>query len=144
MGMAHIVERLIFSAVVVPMTNQRFPKQVRLLRPSEFERVFAARSSAESLGIVVYGAANEIGHPRLGLVVSRRIGGAVARNRWKRLLREAFRIAKSGLPPLDLVCVVRGQSPPPLAQMVECLPALVRRIELRLQKVARHSRKESP
>ena len=73
------------------MSDHRFPKQSRLLRASEFERVFDARNSASDAWIVLYGAASELGHPRMGLTVSRRVGNAVVRNRWKRLLREAFR-----------------------------------------------------
>src|SRR6476660_3224228 len=99
------------------MSDQRFPKRARLLRASEFERVFQARNSASDAWLVLYGAASELEHPRIGLTVSRRVGNAVVRNRWKRLLREAFRLSQNQLPPLDLVCVVRGQSPPPLGQM---------------------------
>ncbi len=102
---------------------------MRLLRASEFERVFAARNSASDAWIVLYGAANELGYPRIGLTVSRRAGGSVERNRWKRLLREAFRLAQAELPPLDLVCVVRGQSPPTLGQMRESLIALSGRVQ---------------
>jgi ribonuclease P protein component len=119
------------------MSDHRFPKQSRLLRPSEFERVFDARNSVSDAWIVLYGAASELAGPRLGLTVSRRVGGAVVRNRWKRLLREAFRLTQGDLPPLDLVCVVRGQSPPTLGQMRDSLIALAGRIQGRIEERAK-------
>jgi ribonuclease P protein component len=116
------------------MADNRFPKRVRLLRAREFERVFAARSSAADASLALYGAANDLGYARLGLTVSRRIGGAAVRNRWKRLLREAFRLTQHRLPPLDLVCVARASAPPELRQLMEALPAMACRIERRLKR----------
>ena len=116
------------------MTNHRFSKRLRLLRPGEFERVFAARSSAGDAWIVLYGAENDLGHSRLGLTVSRRAGGAVVRNRWKRLLREAFRLEQHELPPLDLVCIPRAGSHPNLGQLKQSLVALATRIEGQLRR----------
>jgi ribonuclease P protein component len=118
-------------------SDNRFPKRARLLRATEFERVFNARNSASDAWIVLYGAASESGCPRIGLTVSRRVGGAVQRNRWKRLLREAFRLTQAELPPLDLVCVVRGQSPPTLGQLRELLIALSGRVQGRIDGRAR-------
>lgn len=126
------------------MINNRFPKRVRLLRASEFERVFAARSSSVDSSIALYGAANELDHARLGLVVSRRIGGAAQRNRWKRLLREAFRLTQTQMPPLDLVCVVRAEMPPSLVELKESLLQLATRIESKMQEVARRSARKTP
>jgi ribonuclease P protein component len=118
------------------MSDHRFPKRARLLRASEFERVFEGRNSASDAWIVLYGAASELVHPRMGLTVSRRVGGAVVRNRWKRLLREAFRLTQYDMPPLDLVCVVRGQSPPPIGQIRESLIALSSRIQAKIEQRA--------
>jgi ribonuclease P protein component len=114
------------------MPNFGFSKELRLLRASQFERVFAARASANNAWLTVYGANNDVGHPRLGITATRRLGNAVARNRWKRVLREAYRLSQDLLPALDLVCVARAPSPPPLNQLAESLVLLAGRISSRL------------
>lgn len=126
------------------MSDCRFGKRVRLLRASEFERVFDARNSVSDAWIVLYGAASEVDHARIGLTVSRRVGGAVQRNRWKRLLREAFRLSQSQLPPLDLVCVVRGPAPPTLGQLRDSLIALSGRVQGRIDGRAKHREGSQP
>ena len=51
---------------------------------------------------------NETGLPRLGTAVAvRTAGGAVARNRIRRIIRESFRLHQRELPPLDLVVSAR-------------------------------------
>src|SRR4051794_35834980 len=109
-----------------PKTNSslRFPKRLRLLQPSEFERVFAARNSLGNPDLALYGLANELGYPRLGMTVSRKVGNAVARNRWKRLLREAFRLGQHDLPALDFVCVARANQPPELTTLQAILASM--------------------
>lgn len=124
------------TSVSIAMTEHRLPKRLRLLRPGEFERVFAAHCSASNHLIALHGAANQVDHPRLGLAVSRRVGGAVQRNRWKRVLREAFRLTQHDLPPLDFVCVPCGQSPPTLSHLVQAIAALAARIQSKIQPVA--------
>jgi ribonuclease P protein component len=126
------------------MGDHRYPKHVRLLRASEFERVFATRLSAGDASLTVHGAANDLGHSRLGLVVSRRVGGATVRNRWKRLLREAFRLTQCLLPPLDLVCVARSAAPPPLGELIQMLTVLAKRIEQRQHKSESQTTRKIP
>lgn len=116
-----------------------FPKALRLLRTGDFDRVFAARASASDKFLIVYAAVNDVSVPRLGVVVSRKVGGAVARNRWKRLLREAFRQERPQLPPLDIVCLPRHGQPPPLPALRDSLRGLAQRVQERAVRQRRKS-----
>jgi ribonuclease P protein component len=104
------------------------PGAARLKRPIDFKAVYAARQSVASGPLVFYGRQRtDSGAPtRLGLSVSRRVGNAVVRNRWKRRLREAFRLLRQDLPAgFDLVVIVRASGPPeagaPAARRIEQL-----------------------
>jgi ribonuclease P protein component len=81
----------------------------RLSSPNAFRSVFAnGRSYARGVVVVYVAKRSEGGQPRVGYVVSRKVGSAVARNRAKRLLREAVRLEGGGIPEgLDLVVVAR-------------------------------------
>lgn len=118
--------------------DRGFPRTARLTRPADFTRVYGRRQSAASGQLVVYALPNGLpdGRVRLGLSVSRRIGSAVVRNRWKRRLREAFRLMRPDLPRgLDVIIVVRAGEPPGgaagLQQTADSLAALVARVTRR-------------
>jgi ribonuclease P protein component len=116
------------------MTDLRFAKRLRLLKPADFRRVLEARRMVSDQCLRMSGIANGLAHPRLGLTVSRKVGASVVRNRWKRVLREAFRLTQHELPPLDLICIPRSDKCPGLRQLVESLPALARRLEKQLRR----------
>jgi ribonuclease P protein component len=89
----------------------------RLSRSGEFERVYRHGRSTANRHLVLYTFSNpSTPRPRLGLSVSRKVGGAVERNHVKRLLREAFAAAEGELPPgQDIVVVAR----PPVRELAE-------------------------
>ena len=87
-------------------------KRPRLSRSSDFQRIYRQGSSTASRYLVLYSFRRpaEAGAegPRLGLSVSKKLGGAVVRNRVKRLLREAFQGCAGHLAEeYDLVVIAR-------------------------------------
>ncbi len=89
----------------------------RLSRSAEFERVYRHGRSVANRQLVLYAFPNtSTQRPRLGLSVSRKVGGAVQRNKVKRLLREAFSHAEDELVAgQDIVVVAR----PPAGELAE-------------------------
>jgi ribonuclease P protein component len=95
------------------------PKRRRLSRSGEFDRVYRDGSSHATRYLVLYSfprrdeGEEEI---RLGVSASRKVGGAVERNRVKRVLREAFWASSERLPAgHDFVLVAR----PEIGELIE-------------------------
>jgi ribonuclease P protein component len=75
----------------------------------QFLEVYEKGRRAGTASFTVFGSPNSVGHSRLGLTVSRKVGGAVVRSRVKRLLRDIFRRHRQELePPMDIVVNVRS------------------------------------
>ncbi len=86
----------------------------RLSRSAEFDRVYREGRSHSGRHLVLYSFPREAGDdvaPRLGLSVGRKVGGAVERNKVKRLVREAFWQSEERLPAgHDFVVVARSEA----------------------------------
>lgn len=79
------------------MKRFAFPRTSRLRLKKDFEAVFEAGRKTVTGDLVAWHDAGGQEHSKLGLMVSKKTGGAVKRNRLKRLLREAFRLDKREL-----------------------------------------------
>jgi ribonuclease P protein component len=88
-------------------TGKRFPRESRLLRHADFDRVYREGKRHFSANMTVF-FLPRVEPPatglRIGLTVSRALGGAVDRNRMRRRMREAVRMTRPlSAPPIDVV-----------------------------------------
>lgn len=104
-----------------------FSRAMRLSGGAQFRAVYGAKARTASGPLLLHSLPNQLGHPRLGLAVPRRIGTAVRRNLIKRRLREAFRtmqhheLMRHAGGSYDLVASVRPHEPLPLAEYRDAL-----------------------
>ncbi len=88
--------------------DQRFSKKERLQKRKEFQHVFDNGERYGNDQLKIYALSNGDSVSRLGLVVGRKFGNAPRRNRFKRILREAYRLNKGLLSNgVDIVVIPR-------------------------------------
>jgi ribonuclease P protein component len=116
------------------MLDESFRQHEHLRRHADFVRVYQRRRRAGDDRMLVYACENDLPYARLGLSVSRRVGNAVVRNRWKRLLREVFRRQRARLPQgVDLVVVAQPGVAPCLPELSTSLIRLAKKAAARLE-----------
>jgi len=126
------------------MPDQSFPKELRLRSRTDFRQVYERRCSVGDEMLRLVGRLNEREFSRIGLSVSREVGVAVVRNRWKRLLREAFRLSRERLPiGLDFIAIPRTDVKPQLKGVVKSLDDLSWRLWKRLKRDESVARRET-
>ena len=86
-------------------------RAVTLKENYEFRRLYQKGASAVGGGMVLYCRKNRLGHNRLGVTVSVKLGHAVVRNRARRRLREVYRLNSGRLRQgYDMILVARGRT----------------------------------
>lgn len=120
------------------MADESFPREYRMTRGADFDQTFARRCSMADPLLIVYAMRNNLPHARLGMAVSKKVGNAVVRNRWKRMLRNAFRLEKQRLPSgVDLLVLPRRGAEPDQRGIRRSLCKLAQKLDRRLERDAR-------
>jgi ribonuclease P protein component len=90
--------------------SNTFPRELRLVTPSQFSRVFDHPVKAVSDHITILAKFNDLENPRIGLTIAKKKEKtAVGRNRIKRIIRDSFRLNQHNLPNIDIVVIARNQ-----------------------------------
>ena len=92
------------------MKSYTFQRELRLVTPSQFSRIFDRPVKAVSDHFTLLAKFNNEETPRLGLTIAKKKQKtAVGRNRIKRIIRESFRLNQHNLPNIDIVVIARNQ-----------------------------------
>lgn len=85
--------------------SEKLSAEEKIRRRAEYQRCYRKGRRRHGTYTTVHFVPNALGHPRLGITATRKVGGAVVRNRLKRRVREIYRrsIERRQLPSLDLV-----------------------------------------
>ena len=117
-------------------TKLSFTKSQRLLSRDDFSRVYQEDHFAAD-NVLVIRARRHSGPSRLGLAVSKKVGNAVVRNRWKRRIREAFRQQQHDLPSgLEIVVRPRKGATCDFDAISRSISKLMQRLDKKMPKSA--------
>lgn len=88
------------------MSDSKFGKNSRLLSAADFSNLKIASLVFKRASLIVYYKKNSLGHSRLGLSVSKKVGNSPTRNRFKRILRDYYRNSTIRDVAVDILLVV--------------------------------------
>lgn len=98
---------------VAPL-GESFPESLRIKSSKDFQAIFKTRCRVFNEWVTVCCWPNGRPESRLGLSVSRKVGNSPIRNRWKRLIREAFRRHQQIIPTgYDFIVIPQKKTAPP-------------------------------
>ncbi len=110
-----------------------FPAALRLKRREDFAAVFERGEVAADDVLVIHALRSEQADSKIGLSISKKVGNAPLRNRWKRLIRESFRLSRQELPQhLWLIVRPRRGAVPDFHAIKISLQRLTRKLQRRL------------
>ena len=122
-----------------------FHKSQHIRAKADFERVYAAKINAADGNLLIFADRNGQPRTRIGLSVSKKHGGAVVRNRLKRLLREAFRLQQHQIPSgLDLILIPLAANRASLESYQDGLIKITRRLLRRMETEQPHAGERAP
>jgi len=93
-------------------TGQRLLARERLRLRADYLRCYRTGRRRHGSLAILYFVPNQLGHPRLGITASRKVGKAVVRHRLKRRIKEIYRRWKDRgqLPALDLIIHLKPEA----------------------------------
>ncbi|HEV7517554.1 MAG TPA: ribonuclease P protein component [Thermoanaerobaculia bacterium] len=96
----------------MPPRDERLRQAERLRRRVDYLRCYRTGRRRHGSLAILYFIPNELGHPRIGITASRKVGKAVVRHRLKRWIKESYRRWKrrGSLPAMDLVVHLKPEA----------------------------------
>ena len=96
--MRHAARRAVIGSLPYSAGRLDFPREARLVRRGEFDAVYRAGKRRSNSHFTVFLRANQLPRSRFGFSIKKALGGAVARNRIRRRVREIVRGHRQEIP----------------------------------------------